>query len=95
MKMDELREAFAAWPDCDPTSFELLAALKDPTPITEAGLRELGFRFDPSQPLPVYRLGETMAAVDADGACGVSGKSANALVRGMGKLPLLLLGVVE
>jgi len=101
MKMDELREAFVAWHDNQHIDLmageavEIMRLLTDPTPITEAGLRELGFRFDPSQPLPVYRLGETMAAVDADGACGVSGKSANALVRGMGKLRLLLLGVVE
>ena len=99
MTITELREAFAAWRKAETgqavLAYNLIWLLTDPTPITEAGLRELGFRFDPSQPLPVYRLGETMAAVDADGACGVSGKSANALVRGMGKLRLLLLGVVE
>jgi len=97
MNMQQLREAFADWAVGEPfqNAFEIMQLLSDETPITEAGLRELGFRFDPSQPLPVYRLGETMAAVDADGACGVSGKSANALVRGMGKLRLLLLGVVE
>jgi len=46
MNMTELREEFAAWPFCDPTSHEILAALKDPAPITEAGLRELGFLQD-------------------------------------------------
>ncbi len=43
MNMQQLREAFAAWPFCDPTSHEILTLLKDPAPITEAGLRELGF----------------------------------------------------
>jgi hypothetical protein len=43
MTMQQLREVFAAWPFCDPTSHEILTALKDPTPITEAGLRELGY----------------------------------------------------
>ena len=102
--IDDLRKALFGWRQ--PLSRDnalrggietsrILDKLTDPTPITEAGLRELGFRFDPSEPLPVYRIGETMAAVDADGACGVSGKTVNALVRGMGKLRGLLLSVGE
>lgn len=47
MTMTELREAFADWPppkgEID-AAFQILRLLKDPTPITEAGLLELGFR---------------------------------------------------
>lgn len=43
MTMTELREAFAAWKLGDTSSDAILFALRDPTPITEAGLRELGY----------------------------------------------------
>ena len=43
MEMQELREAFAAWELGELNSEAIVRALADPTPITEAGLRELGF----------------------------------------------------
>lgn len=45
MNITELREAFAAW-RTRPTmnAVDLLWLLTDETPITEAGLRELGFK---------------------------------------------------
>ena len=43
MTMTELREAFAAWKLGDTNSDAILFTLRDPTPITEAGLRELGY----------------------------------------------------
>jgi len=46
MNMQQLREAFAAWKLGDTNSDAILFALRDPTPITEAGLRELGFEPD-------------------------------------------------
>lgn len=46
MNMQQLREAFAAWKLGDTNSDAILFALRDPTPITEAGLRELGFLQD-------------------------------------------------
>lgn len=93
MKMTELREAFAAWPFCDPTSHEILAQLTDPTPITESGLRELGFRLDYLYK-PVWVLGEIQAGVDK-GVCAICGTTVTALARSMGQLRLLLLSVGE
>lgn len=47
MTMTELREAFAAWRKAQTgqavLAYNLVRLLTDPTPITEAGLRELGF----------------------------------------------------
>lgn len=44
MNMTELREAFAAWRYKQTVNaVDIMWLLTDPTPITEAGLRELGF----------------------------------------------------
>ncbi len=50
MTMQQLREAFAAWPQMEYYRYprqvaaeKIMHLLTDPTPITEAGLRELGF----------------------------------------------------
>lgn len=43
MNMQQLRKEFAAWPFCGTANYEFLTLLKDPTPITEAGLLELGY----------------------------------------------------
>ena len=95
MTITELREAFYAGPDCDRNRREILAALRDPTPITQAGLWELGFRPD-YQHKPVWVLGDTQAGVDK-GVCAICGPTVTALAKSMGRLRMLLLsvGVVE
>ena len=46
MTMHELRDAFAAWRKAETgqavLAYNLIWLLTDPTPVTEAGLRELG-----------------------------------------------------
>ena len=93
MKMNELREAFRTLPDCDRNRREILAALKDPSPITEAGLRELGFSPD-YQHTPVWVLGDIHAGFE-NGVCAICGQDVTALAKTMGRLRMLLLGVGE
>jgi hypothetical protein len=92
MTMQQLREAFAAWPFCDPTSHEILAALKDPTPITEAGLRDLGYD---NKQYPLRFECEGFKCVEKF----VSGWAVNAgrffAVKTLGQLRRLLLSVGE
>ncbi len=96
MNMTELREEFAAWPppkgDID-AAFRLLRLLKDPTPITEAGLRELGFVFDDYTKL--WEIGEDGGFYSQSSAMlychGLRAKN----VRTLGHLRMLLLSVGE
>ena len=99
MTMTELREAFAAWPppkgDID-AAFRLLRLLKDPTPITEAGLRELGFHLaDIPGKHRIFSLGETAVHIDADGGCEIDANDFSGYVKSMGQLRGLLLFVVD
>ena len=97
MKMNELREAFAAWPKPADRALDnaatLIWMLKDVAPITEAGLRELGFSPD-YQHTPVWVLGDIHAGFE-NGVCAICGQDVTALAKTMGRLRMLLLGVGE
>lgn len=85
MNMQQLREAFAAWPAKYPVdeAAEILSLLTDHAPITEAGLRELGVMDELQKksnvPLPKHVIGEL----------GIMG------IKTLGQLRLLLLSVGE
>lgn len=96
MNMTELREAFAYFRDGNRDSFtteEIVKALADPTTITEAGLRELGFVFDDYTKL--WEIGEDGGFYSQSSAMlychGLRAKN----VKNLGQLRLLLLSVGE
>lgn len=85
MKITELREAFANWAIGEPfqNAFEIMQLLTDETPITEAGLRELGV------------LDELQKKFNVPQPKHVIGELAIINVKTLGKLRCLLLGVGE
>lgn len=87
MKMDELREAFAAWKIGEPltNAYDLMQLLTDPTPITEAGLRELGVKFERTK-----RRGDWLVHTSW-GIVNIS----DIKIKTMGRLRMLLLSVGE
>lgn len=92
MKITELRESFASWPAKYPVdqAAEILTLLRDPTPITEAGLRELGFGYDRHN--DEWLLGEFTYDLDIGRVIFATG---SVEVKSMGQLRMLLLGVGE
>lgn len=94
MNINELREAFAVWPlpitSAVEDSFNILRLLRDPTPITEAGLRELGFEGSEKTEFYVGTLRGWLDEVD-----GFYFYNCSQYPKSMGKLRRLLLGVGE
>lgn len=93
MNMQQLRKAFAAWPFCGTANYEFLTLLKDPTPITEAGLRKLGLTGDD---VCGWYLGERLilVAVDKNGGW-VDCNGGSFAIKTLGQLRGLLLFVGE
>lgn len=103
--IDDLRKAFFGWRQ--PLSRDnalrggietsrILDKLTDPTPITEAGLRELGFHLaDIPGKHRIFSLGETAVHIDADGGCEIDANDFSGYVKTIGQLRMLLLGVGE
>ena len=96
MTITELREAFAAWRKAETgqavLAYNLIWLLTDPTPITEAGLRELGFE---PRPLRSWRHGALTLDDRPEGRWLISICWEYREVKSMGKLRCLLLGVGE
>ena len=98
MNMQQLREAFAAWPAKYPVdeAAEILSLLTDHAPITEAGLRELGFHLaDIPGKHRIFSLGETAVHIAADGGCEIDASDFSGYVKTIGQLRGLLLFVGE
>ena len=103
MTMTELREAFAAWPQMEYYRYprqvaaeKIMHLLTDPTPITEAGLRKLGFHLaDIPGKHRIFSLGETAVHIDADGGCEIDASDFSGYVKTIGQLRGLLLFVGE
>jgi len=100
MTMQQLREAFAAWQKAETgkavLAYNFMLLLTDPTPINEAGLRELGFHLaDIPGKHRIFSLGETAVHIDADGGCEIDANDFSGYVKTLGQLRLLLLSVGE
>lgn len=88
----ELREALANWAVGEPfqNAFEIMQLLTDPTPITEAGLRELGFWFSIHN--DEWILGDLIYDLDVHRLILAMGSFE---VKTVGQLRMLLLAVGE
>jgi len=100
MTMKQLCEAFASWRKAETgqavLAYNLVWLLTDPTPITEAGLRDLGFHLaDIPGKHRIFSLGETAVHIDADGGCEIDANDFSGYVKTLGQLRLLLLSVGE
>lgn len=97
MTMTELREAFAVWPlpitSAVEDSFSILRLLRDPTPITEAGLRELGYK--QSLAFSSLWLSRPYPTVESKSSGRWQLDGVDGYIKTLGKLRCLLLGVGE
>jgi len=93
MDMQQLREEFANWAVGEPfqNAFDIMQLLTDPTPITEAGLRDLGFVFDAYTKL--WEIGEDGGFYSQSSAMLYCHGSRTKNVRTLGHLRMLLLSV--
>lgn len=97
MNMTELRKAFAAWRKADTgqavLAYNLMWLLTDPTPITEAGLRELGYM--QSLTFSSLWLSEDMPTVEKTRNGNWELNEVDGYIKTIGQLRLLLLSVGE
>ena len=97
MNMTELRKAFAAWRKADTgqavLAYNLMWLLTDPTPITEAGLRELGYM--QSLTFSSLWLSEDMPTVEKTRNGNWELNGVDGYIKTIGQLRLLLLSVGE
>lgn len=94
MNMQQLREAFAAWRYRQTVNaVDIMWLLTDPTPITEAGLRELGYT--QSLAFSSLWLSRPMPTIENKGNGKWELNGVTGCIKSMGQLRLLLLSVGE